>query len=139
MARWPDVLDCFSPKNRDILENSIRLKSRHGRLVFSSSGGLARSTRVPQKPQPFFVSLLSPALNSLFATLFPSNCRICDAPLLTLSRLPVCDACLEQIQAVEGPVCELCGERLASHHLLDEAEGRGRCGLCRRAEPPFAR
>ncbi len=56
-----------------------------------------------------------------------------------MSRLPVCDACLESIHSIEGAICDVCGERLQSHHLLDEAEGRGRCGLCRRWEPPFVR
>lgn len=59
--------------------------------------------------------------------------------MLTLSRLPVCDTCLADIQAIDGPVCDICGERLLSHHLLDEAEGRGRCGLCRQSEPLFAK
>ncbi len=109
------------------------------RRVFSSSGGLARSSRAPEKPHLTFASLVRPALDSLFTALFPSNCRICDAPLATISRLPVCDVCLEEIQGIDAPVCEVCGERLASHHLLDESEGRGRCGLCRRWEPPFAK
>ncbi len=51
----------------------------------------------------------------------------------------MCAACLEEIQAIEGPVCEICGERLQSHHLLEEAEGRGRCGLCRESQPQFTR
>lgn len=58
---------------------------------------------------------------------------------MTASRLPVCQSCLDEIHGTEGPVCEICGERLASHHLLDEAEGRGQCGLCRRWQPPFAK
>ncbi len=36
-------------------------------------------------------------------------------------------------------MCDICGERLISHHLLDEAEGRGVCGLCRAEVPPFAK
>jgi ComF family protein len=43
------------------------------------------------------------------------------------------------MRAIEGPVCDICGERLVSHHLLDEAEGRGCCGLCRAEAPPFTK
>ncbi len=138
-GRRPDDLiqRLFPAPQVGYTDEQHRLENRAGRRVFSSSGGLARSTRVPQESKSIFVSLLTPALNSLFTTLFPSNCRLCDAPLVTASRLPVCDTCLEEIHNIDGPVCEVCGERLQSHHLLDEAEGRGRCGLCREAQPPF--
>jgi ComF family protein len=36
-----------------------------------------------------------------------------------------------------GEVCGVCGERLFSSYAV--AGGDSRCGLCRRAEPPFAR
>ena len=91
------------------------------------------------QPPRYFASLLTPILNGLFATLFPANCRICDARLLTAARLPVCADCLQQMRAIEGPVCDICGERLLSPHLLDEAGGYGACGLCRAAAPPFVK
>ena len=38
-----------------------------------------------------------------------------------------------------GGVCATCGERLFSPYAVAGAQGEPRCGLCRRAEPVFAR
>jgi ComF family protein len=76
---------------------------------------------------------------SLFAVLFPSDCRICGIPLVKISRLPVCQECLDAMHAIEGGVCAICGERLFSPYAVTGAPGEPRCGLCRRVEPPFAR
>jgi ComF family protein len=70
---------------------------------------------------------------ALFATLFPSDCRLCGSLLETTSRLPVCPECLAGIHPIEGRVCVICGERLVGE-VPDEI-----CGMCRRATPPFAR
>jgi ComF family protein len=76
---------------------------------------------------------------SLFAVLFPSDCRICGTPLAKISRLPVCQECLDAMSAIEGGVCAICGERLFSPYAVTGAPGEPRCGLCRRIEPLFAR
>jgi ComF family protein len=76
---------------------------------------------------------------SLFAVLFPSDCRICGAPLIKISRLPVCWECVENMQRIAGHVCARCGERLFSPYVVDGPEDEPRCGLCRRIEPAFAR
>jgi ComF family protein len=76
---------------------------------------------------------------SLFAVLFPSDCRICGIPLVKISRLPVCQECLNAMHAIEGGVCAVCGERLFSPYAVTGVPGEPRCGLCRRVEPPFAR
>jgi len=74
----------------------------------------------------------------LFSVLFPSNCRLCGAPLTNVSRLPVCPDCLGAIHRMDAPVCQVCSERLAAAQLAG-AEGEQRCGLCRRIQPPFLR
>ncbi|MGB9105294.1 MAG: ComF family protein [Terriglobales bacterium] len=84
--------------------------------------------------------------------LFPSHCRLCQAPLTRLSRLPVCQACLADIRPIEGPRCAACGERLISRHLhqdtregvLRQAEDRlcappSLCLMCMQNEPVFTR
>ena len=80
---------------------------------------------------------LSGVAESLFATLFPSDCRLCHTPLVNISRLPVCLPCLAEIHAITGGVCSICGERLFSPHAPNAAETR--CDLCRRLEPPFVK
>ncbi len=75
---------------------------------------------------------------SLFAVLFPADCRICSAPLVKISRLPVCGECLSAMRPIAGGVCAVCGERLFSPYALSGPD-EPRCGLCRRLAPPFAR
>ncbi|HKS97358.1 MAG TPA: double zinc ribbon domain-containing protein, partial [Terriglobia bacterium] len=76
---------------------------------------------------------------SLFATFFPSDCRICGNPLTNISRLPVCLQCLDAIRPIEGGVCSVCGERLVSPHAYMNEHGEARCGLCRRMEQPYVK
>lgn len=74
---------------------------------------------------------------SLFATLFPSDCRLCNAPLVNISRLPVCDECLARIAPARGPACAVCGERISAN-LQQPAAGE-LCASCRRVRPPYER
>jgi ComF family protein len=83
------------------------------------------------------VSSLSGVAESLFATFFPSDCRFCGSPLVNISRLPVCRACLSEIRPIEGLVCSVCGERLLTPFAADAGANDVRCGVCRRLEPPF--
>jgi ComF family protein len=83
--------------------------------------------------------LLNSAAESLFATLFPADCRLCAAPLINISRLPVCQDCLSAMHPISVGTCAICGERLLSPYVLSRDAGEPRCGLCRRVEPPFDR
>jgi ComF family protein len=73
---------------------------------------------------------------SLSTVFFPSSCRLCESPLLRLSRLPVCDACIDSIQAFDMPRCSLCGEAVNSFRNSEEEI---LCGMCNRARPHFMR
>lgn len=79
------------------------------------------------------------AAESLFATVFPADCRLCSAPLTNVSRLPVCPDCLSGITPIPCATCSLCGEGLASTLASAPGTGDPLCGLCRRVKPPFAR
>ena len=83
------------------------------------------------------VSSVSGVAESLFATLFPSDCRLCGTPLVNISRLPVCRPCLSEIRPIADGVCGICGERVFSPYAL--GAGETRCGLCRRLAPPFVK
>jgi len=80
---------------------------------------------------------LRAAADSLFSVLFPSDCRICQSALTRISSLPVCENCLQQIAPLSGILCGVCGEKLFSR--FTETEEGPRCGMCRRAAPPFQR
>jgi len=75
----------------------------------------------------------------LFTVLFPSDCRICGEPLIKVSRLPVCQQCLDAMLPLTGVLCAVCGERIFSSYAVSDPEGESRCGVCRRIEPAFAR
>jgi len=82
---------------------------------------------------------MSGIAQGLFATLFPSDCRLCGTPLVNISRLPVCEDCLAAMKPIAGEVCSLCGERMPGAYALSQDGSNPRCGLCRRVEPPFTR
>ena len=83
------------------------------------------------------VSSVSGVAESLFATLFPSDCRLCGSPLINISRLPVCRPCLADMARIAGDVCSVCGERVVAPSALNASEIR--CALCRRLQPPFVK
>jgi ComF family protein len=107
-----------------------------------------------------FVSFAKRAAATLFFTFFPADCRICGIPLLEISRIPVCQACISSVRPLQGSYCAVCGEDLhlrqwhedvppagdeqAGHDeaSLDEsapAKDDARCMLCQRTDPPYER
>ncbi|HTV58692.1 MAG TPA: ComF family protein [Verrucomicrobiae bacterium] len=53
--------------------------------------------------------ILRDAIDALSAVIFAAPCRVCQEPLVKLSRIPICEKCLASIRVIEGPVCEACG------------------------------
>lgn len=107
------------------------------RVVFSSHETLVRQRRIERAGQRS--SLVAPivtAVRSIFSVFFPSDCRLCSIPLVNVSRLPVCQECLDSIQPIRVPQCVQCGERLLPAQLL---MGDGHCQGCRDFEPEFDR
>lgn len=88
------------------------------------------------EPRTSFVAPLKSVVSCLSAILFPSDCRLCNTPLVSVSRLPVCPQCLESISPIRLAQCVLCGERLAPAQLLI---GSGRCPACCEYPPNFDR
>jgi len=82
------------------------------------------------------VAPLQKVVGGFFAVFFPSDCRLCETPLVTLSRLPVCPECLDSLERIRFPQCVLCGERLVAAQLL---VGDGQCHACRDYPPEFER
>lgn len=120
------------------LEHSL-LRFFIRRVVFSSSV-LDRAQRVPHRTTQLrdaMKSAVKAASSSLFAILFPADCRICHAPLTNIASLPVCDPCLARIVPLEGPLCQICGEKL--FHPNAETEETPLCPICRRVGAHFRR
>ncbi len=82
-------------------------------------------------------SAVKAASSSLFSILFPSDCRICSAPLTNIASLPVCKPCLAKIVPLDSPLCRICGEKL--FHPNAEAEETPLCAICRRVGAHFSR
>src|SRR3989442_13460601 len=109
-------------------------------VVFSSSQELSPAAKIKiVGGSSSFASWAGLAAESLFATLFPSDCRLCGTPLIKVSRLPVCEDCLLAMRPLAGGVCSSCGEGLVSPNAFSEDHNEPRCGLCRRLAPPFAK
>src|SRR5271165_6983160 len=105
------------------------------RVVFSSRETLKRRRR--QSGQDSFLASAPRALlQSVFSVLFPADCKLCRTPLGNISRLPVCQDCLDEIQPLRTPPCLICGDRLTSAQLL---MGDGQCVNCRERRPEFER
>jgi ComF family protein len=95
-----------------------------------------------------FVSFAKRAAATVFFTFFPADCRICNTPLLEISRIPVCQACIAAVCPLQGSYCAVCGEDL---HLPGRDEvpsdagdkvthkNDARCALCQRTDPPYER
>ncbi len=75
-------------------------------------------------------------MKSLLAALFPSDCRICQSSLFSVSRLPVCSSCIESVQPIVLPRCNVCGNVLA---VTDAAFGDACCPECASEAPAFER
>ncbi len=100
------------------------------RRVFSSSWDRTEKGK-PQAPR-----IVGDAVKSLLAAMFPSDCRFCQASLYTFSRLPVCSSCIESIQPIDRPRCNVCGDLL----LAAEATfGDACCRNCSLETPAYER
>jgi len=74
----------------------------------------------------------------------PADCRLCELPLDSAHRLPVCGLCLEQLHATSRPqssisqteFCSRCATRLDAGSFADRQDGF--CEECRTDAPPFA-
>jgi ComF family protein len=84
--------------------------------------------------------LRSPA-DSLCCVLFPCTCALCGAPLLRLTRVPVCDSCCSHISPQSGSLCACCGEALGIQSFSPLADHHDQllCEPCRRVPPSFVR
>jgi ComF family protein len=80
----------------------------------------------------------------LVTTAFPSDCRVCNGPLLRGTVLPICDSCRVSVPKQADALCQLCGEALDID--MESARFTGHlpvegllCHVCRAVPPMFER
>ena len=86
-------------------------------------------------------SSLASVLDDFVTTTFPSDCRVCDGPLLRSSVLPICDHCCAEVHPQLTPSCQCCGEALdidMESARFAPVEGL-LCFTCRAVPPMFER
>lgn len=72
--------------------------------------------------------------------LFPSDCRLCGAPLVETAPVAVCRECIAGVGEQTGHLCQVCGENLGLESARFAASlGVSICTPCRLAPPEFAR
>ena len=79
--------------------------------------------------------MLNTTLGSLYSALFPSDCRLCQSPLVTISRLPVCESCVNCIEPLPSDLCRACGDLLP----IGFQSAEGLCPECAFEAPGFER
>ena len=79
----------------------------------------------------------------LLHAILPSDCRICAGPMLGLSPVRVCSACIERLHRLsQAPdeLCRRCGAALGMESArFAAAMGMHECTACRTVPPAFAR
>lgn len=105
-------------------------------LKCSFGGGAIFPSRWLTALRPAFdASLLRRLPEEVFALLFPHDCGICAAPLKNISRIPVCEQCLQQPRPFLAEYfCARCRTPFLNAAPLDED---GLCPLCRRGASGF--
>lgn len=79
--------------------------------------------------------MLRAALDALSSVLFPAPCRICQAPLIAASSIPICLECLASFERLSGPACRCCGRPFISIVAAQAQEPL--CHACRRGVYAF--
>jgi ComF family protein len=71
----------------------------------------------------------------LFNLVFPEDCRVCEQPLTSVSRIPVCSSCLALPQPLRAEFfCRACRTPFVNSHSLDEHD---LCMICRESLANF--
>src|SRR5258708_22195341 len=81
-------------------------------------------------------------LDDLVTTLYPTDCRVCNGPLLRADLSPVCDQCIDRVQRQSMTLCGRCGEALDMEgvRFAGQFPVEGLlCSPCRMAPPEFER
>jgi ComF family protein len=82
------------------------------------------------------------ALDDLVTTLYPTDCRACGGPIVSVGHAPVCDACIDGVAAQSMTLCGCCGEALDMEGVRYAGQFPVEgllCSSCRMVPPEFER
>jgi ComF family protein len=120
---------------RCVARSVLGIRAREA--VFSSTGFRIRAAQPAAAAIASVPRWAGRVAASVFFTFFPADCRVCGAPLIEISDIPVCKNCVGEPQALTGSLCAVCGEGCDFPSGIDAAQSR--CRLCRKLHPPFDR
>jgi ComF family protein len=134
----PRVRSVFSVSVED-----VRLESGGPLGREAGEGGSWRAvTRVLRSCQ-FLKFAAGGAVRDVVNAVWPSDCRLCGGPMISLSRAMVCEACVARVEAqdeLSNLLCSRCGDALGMESArFALAMGTTECTMCRLAPPEFAR
>lgn len=108
----------------------------------SAAGSWRAVTRVLRSCQSLKAAIGGVAVDVVNAV-WPSDCRLCGGPMISVSRAMVCKACVARVEAQDEqamPLCSRCGDALGMESArFAAAMGTTECTMCRLAPPEFAR
>jgi ComF family protein len=81
-------------------------------------------------------------LDDLVTTFYPTDCRVCAAPLLQAGLVPVCVDCVAAVEPQSMTLCNRCGELLDMEGVRYAGQFPREgllCSRCRMAPPEFER
>jgi ComF family protein len=105
----------------------------------AGSDGGRSAVRLLQRLAGRATSTVWSALDDFATAAFPSDCRVCNRPLLRSTILPICDECRVSVQPQTTALCHQCGEALDMENVrIAPAEGL-LCYACRAVPPLFER
>ena len=100
------------------------------------SAGRSAFTRVLQNSRTVARDTAADLLN----VIFPSDCRLCGAPMTGLGAHRVCSVCIARVAPSQETLCTRCGDAIGFESArFAAALGSGECTLCRLAPPAFTR
>jgi len=122
--------------------NESTLQVSRGAPPGPGAGSDAGRARVLRGLTSRTISSVSSVADDLVATAFPSECRVCDRPLLRSTVLPVCDGCRAGVPPQSSALCRRCGELLdmESARFAGQFPSEGLlCYVCHAVPPMFER
>src|SRR5579875_778283 len=109
----------------------------------AGEGGSWRAVTRVLRSYQFLKVAAGGAVRDVVNAVWPSDCRLCGGPMISISRARVCEACAARVEPQDenlNLLCSRCGDALGMESArFAAAMGTTECTMCRLAPPEFAR